>query len=500
MENVFLNPTMYIKKLRKIQLLNVKRDIEFPGKSIAVIFLTRYCNADCKFCIYKSPIKQINKNSRENELDKIGIGKCIEFINKSNIGYLLISGGGEPFLKIEHIFDLIKKTNVKDIVIVTNGFWANNYYKALDILNKIQKIQNEYEKKITIRVSIDKWHSKNLGVSHIKNMIDIFRSHFNNNNFKLKIHTIMDDKTIFNILNKNNYKYTIKYQEKYSSDNTILNKSNRHRMFLQFLNGYELEIEFAKLFEPDLEVDLNNGIEKQINVFTEDLVKSQAGNFSTVINSDNTKGLDFLINYNGNVSTWANYQTYNSPNIYVDNYENILDKIFNDLISYSFLKEPLDNIMKIIKKANPVAVKRAIGINIRDYFGMYLLYEYKTLLYYYIILLKKYMSENVIINLEQIPKEIENIIKLSEDEILELYNESEYTIITQYKERKFLKEEWKDLFFLINKGHFILNDIQIKEAINYYNKNTGQRYINYEDIVINNDKNRYKRLLKRFNV
>ena len=500
MENIFSNPMKYIEELRKIQLIDIKNDIEFSGKSIAVIFLTRYCNADCKFCIYKSPMKQIKEVTREDELDKVGIENSIEFINKSNIGYLMISGGGEPFLKIEHIFNLIEKSNVKDIIIVSNGFWANNYDRALNILNKIHKIQEEHKKKITIRISIDKWHSENLGVNYIKNIIDIFLKNFKDNSLKLKIHTITDDKTVFDILNETNCKYNIKYQEEYSSDNSTLNKANRHRMFLQFFNGYELEIEFAKLFKPSLEVDLNKDIEEQMNVFSEDLEKSQAGNFSTVINSDGTKGLDFLINYNGNISTWSNYQTYNSPNLYMDNYETIVNKVFNDLISYSFLKESLDNIMKIVERVNSIAVKRAIGINIRDYFGMYLLYENKTLLYYYVILLKKYMSENMIINLEQIPREIKDVIELNEEALIEFYNSSEYTIITQYKEREFVKEEWEDLFFLISKGHFILNNIQIKEAVDYYNENTSQKYENYKEIIKNNNENRYKRLLKRFNV
>ena len=72
MENIFSNPMKYIEELRKIQLIDIKNDIEFSGKSIAVIFLTRYCNADCKFCIYKSPMKQIKEVTREDELDKIG--------------------------------------------------------------------------------------------------------------------------------------------------------------------------------------------------------------------------------------------------------------------------------------------------------------------------------------------------------------------------------------------------------------------------------------------
>ena len=382
MKNIFDNPAKYIHQLERIQLIDIKKEIEFPGKSIAVIFLTRYCNADCKFCIYKSPMKKIKEDNREDELDEFGIEKSIEFINKSNIGYLLISGGGEPFLKTKHILTLIKRTNVRDIVIVSNGFWAINYEKALDTLNTIYNLQKEYNKKITIRISIDKWHSENLGTNHIKNIIDIFAKKFHNSSeFKLKIHTIKNDDTIFDIIKKNGFNCNIKYQTEYSSDNKTLNKANRHRVFLEILNNYELEIEFAKLFKPDLEVDLNNSIEEQFKVFMEDLLKSQIGNFSTVINTDNTKGLDFLINYNGNISTWANYQTYNSPNLYIDDYQIINNKIFNDLISYSFLKEPLSNIIQIVEKVNPIAVKRAIGMNIRDYFGMYLLYENKTLLY-----------------------------------------------------------------------------------------------------------------------
>lgn len=174
MENIFRNPMKYIEELRKIQLIDIKKDTEFLGKSIAVIFLTRYCNADCKFCIFKSPMKQNKEVTREDEFDETGIENSIEFINKSNIGYLMISGGGEPFLKIKHIFSLIKQTNVSDIVIVSNGFWGNNYDRALNVLNEMHKMQEEYKKKITIRISIDKWHLEKLGVNHIKNIIDIF--------------------------------------------------------------------------------------------------------------------------------------------------------------------------------------------------------------------------------------------------------------------------------------------------------------------------------------
>lgn len=498
MENIFENPKKYIQRLQKIQLIDTKRSNEFSGKSIAVIFLTKYCNADCKFCIYKSSKGGIQEKTKENELNEIGIQRSIDFINSSNIGYLLISGGGEPFFKINHIFTLIKYVNVKDIVIVSNGFWGNNYDKALEILSKIEEIQKERHIKITIRISIDKWHAEKLKTNHIKNIIDIFSENFDlNENFKLKIHTIKGDNTILEVIGERDF--NIKYQEEYSSDNKVLNKSNRHRMIVKFVNGYELEIEFAKLFNANLEVDLNNDINEQFKVFNEDLFKSQEGNFSTVLNSDNTKGLDYLINYNGNISTWANYQTYNSPNIYFDNCEDIRNKIYGDVISYSFLRETFENIIKIVEEVNPLAVKRAIGINIRDYFGMYLLYEYKTLLYYYIKILKKYIHKDILINIDIIPIEIIKTIELDDKERIELYRKSKYNIFSQYQEKEFNEYKWRDLFFLIDKGHFEVNEEQIKEGLYYYNEKTNQRHRTYKDIIINSDSNRYRRLLEMFN-
>ena len=500
MENIFENPQKYIQKLRNIHLIDNKKIKDFSGKSIAVIFLTKYCNADCKFCIYKSPRKKNKNESTNNELTEIGIQKCIEFINNSNIGYLLISGGGEPFLKLSHIFNLIENVKTEEIVIVSNGFWGANLEKALEILNNMEKIQKKRHIKITIRISVDKWHTEKLGTNHIKNIINIFSKNYTSNkNFKLKIHTIADDNTILDIIGK--YNFNIKSQKKYSSDNKVLNKSNRHRMIIELINGYELEIEFAKLFHPNLEVNLNNNINEQLKVFNEDLTQSQAGNFSTVLNSDNTKGLDYLINYNGNISTWANYQTYNSPNIYYDNRKDIINKLYGDIISYSFLKEPLKFIIKAVEEVNPIAVKRSIGINIRDYFGMYLLYEHKTLLYYYVKLLKRYLYKDILINLNKLPIEIKEIIKLEDKKIIELYNKSEYNIFSQYKEKKFSKEEWEDLFFLIDKGHFPINKMQVKEGLCYYNKHTEQKYSTYKDIIKKcNINNRYERLLKMFNV
>ena len=111
-----------------------------------------------------------------------------------------------------------------------------------------------------------------------------------------------------------------------------------------------------------------------------------------------------------------------------------------------------------------------------------------------------YMKNNFIDTL-RLSRKINSELKHHKlSSLIEFYNRSEYTIITQYKSKNFSKEEWEDLFYLIKKGHFILNNMQIKDAINYYNKNTNRNFMSYEEIINYNDKSRYQRLLKRFNV
>lgn len=64
------------------------------------------------------------------EFSDYGFEKFINFLNASNNGYLLISGGGEPFEKKEYIFQTIKRAKTDRIVIVTSGLWAKNYTEA----------------------------------------------------------------------------------------------------------------------------------------------------------------------------------------------------------------------------------------------------------------------------------------------------------------------------------------------------------------------------------
>ena len=60
------------------------------------------------------------KESLENHFNKDGIQKFITFANEANVGYLQISGGGEPFLEKEAICECLEKVNAERIILITS--------------------------------------------------------------------------------------------------------------------------------------------------------------------------------------------------------------------------------------------------------------------------------------------------------------------------------------------------------------------------------------------
>lgn len=504
-ENLFNNPTQYLNEIKNKIIIPRERQVRHTKKSIAVIFLTRYCSAECGFCIYKSKDKKDNCEKMENEFTREGCEKCIEFINSANIGYLLIAGGGEPFEKEEYIYELIEKSKAERIVIATNAFWGKDYINAQKIINRIQTILNNKENKVelVLRISIDRWHLRAIKEESISNIVNIFRKEIKNaDNFKLEFHTILRDNTLAELAQKWNASIVIQETQKCISDNNIVSKNSKKRGVLEFEEGYSIKIGFAKLFYPNLLVNINSNNEinkKASDTFYEDILNNQEGNLSTVDIDGNSYGLDILINFNGNTSTWGNYQLENIPNIYRNDYSEIMDKLYNDIISYSYINMPLEERENIVRECNEVAVKRSALINVRDYSGAYLLYEDKTALYYAIRIIQKYIAEGKINqeNLNGFSTELKNYINLTKDLLLELHNKANYSIIEQMIHNNITSlEEWGDTFFLIEKGHFCVDDISMKKGLEFCNKNSG-RNLTVDDIINYNIKDRYDRLIER---
>lgn len=504
MNNIFDNPTKYINDIvTKVRISDHKLKT-FGGKTMAFVFFTKFCDVQCSHCFFRSDNEGYELPREQYEFSDEGFEKFITFINSSNNGYLSILGGGEPFKKFEYIKETIKRAKTDRIVVVTSGMWADNYNKCKDMIYEMYEalLQRENPTKVVLRVSVDKWHLLKIDINCIFNIIDVFKKHFSEiENFELQLHTLTNDNSIDKIMG--HYQNCTKsIGKKYISDNEEIFKIGLYRYYLNFSDGYKISVGVAQIFNSNLKVNLKkkeNDLKQLIEIFDNDMKYNSYSNPSLVLNKNKEWGLDFLISYNGNVATWGNEQLYSLNNLYTDSYENIISKIYNNIISYSLLDKGYFYRTKIIDEINPLAVLRSKAINIRDYAGAIILEENHTVLYYAIRVIQDYMKENVI-SLEDIsflPQELLDAIQSGKMNLKKMYKNSHYSIITQYMEKdKFNENEWRDLFNLIYCGHYELSDEQISSGIEYYNSHAYNK-INSLEEVLENSKEHYQRLIER---
>ncbi|MCM1285741.1 MAG: 4Fe-4S cluster-binding domain-containing protein [Acetobacter sp.] len=491
--NVFSNPKYYIDTLLNNVKIPEEKKIQLCGKSFICVFFTKRCRAGCSFCFFKSNNNKLNDIQESYEMSKYGFEKFLKFVSDSNNGYLLISGGGEPFEKPQFVIETIKRAKTNQIVIVTNGIWAKDYEAAKTTINKLYNALKSRKELIpvTIRLSIDDCHYKQLGPDVSKNIIDVFERYYSNEKyFILKIHTIISDNAINKIAEENDYRI---------GDKIELNKSDNNKLFklipkkykLWINNNYAIDVGAAKLFYPTIRPNLNDKHfnKKAINVFDTDITVSESSNPSRVTNIDSEDGFDFWINYNGNVTTWQNEQKESIYNIYVDNYYDVINNTYNNILSYSYLDKGHYYREGIINEVNNRAVIRSKLSNMRDCATALLLEESKTNLYYAIRVIKDYLSENVLSNdnLKLIPKELCNVINMDNENLILQYKNSDYCIIDQYiEENEFDELEWRDLFYLIRLNHFEVSEKKIKLGIDYFNSKTHNDYKTIDEIEIKN--------------
>lgn len=134
--------------------------------------LTRECNLSCKHC-FRGESEKTYMNP--DLLNKV-------FKNTARIHTLLLTGG-EPFLAINQLRrlrDIIMtdRTNISDIIIVTNGTVLSN--EIISILRDLSTRAN-----LEIRVSNDVFHELELDKNNLKEIknknIEILKDYFNVN-------------------------------------------------------------------------------------------------------------------------------------------------------------------------------------------------------------------------------------------------------------------------------------------------------------------------------
>lgn len=70
----------------------------FSEKSFICVSFTRFCPVGCSFCFFSSAPAAKEKTISDAFTEE-GLERFIQFANDSNLGYLLVSGGGEPFME-----------------------------------------------------------------------------------------------------------------------------------------------------------------------------------------------------------------------------------------------------------------------------------------------------------------------------------------------------------------------------------------------------------------
>lgn len=456
----------------------------YDGKALAYVSLTRFCPLKCKFC-FSDSISVSSKKTTNDAFDNCGINKFIKFANKANLGYLAITGGGEPFVEYEKLLKIIKKVRVDEIVIITNGFWAMQKEETRKILTGLSAVSKN--KKVVVRLSYDEFHLKALKKDVIYNILDYFEN--NKTNLYFKIRTVLGDNSVDKLLSKMSSSIIERRIDGYNiSDSDILRKINAKEETVKFKSGFLLKIIYGRIFYPNTKINLGNSniIRRNVGIFDEDMNLSEDNNFSTVLNSNGRVGFDFLINYNGNISVWGNEIPDNMFNLYHHDYNDIVGGTFNDPLSLAYLEKGSNYINKIVSEVNPKAVIRSKAVNIRNFANAVLFEEDKTRLYCTIRIVQDYLSEGRLSE-KQIgayPFIIKNTILMNFNELRKLYFSSKYNIVTQYKNNS--KEDEFTLFLeLIKNNHYDLSKKEIKDALDYYNKTYSKNISNIKDIITN---------------
>ena len=79
------------------------------------------------------------------------------------------------------------------------------------------------------------------------------------------------------------------------------------------------------------------------------------------------------------------------------------------------------------------------------------------------------------------------------------YFNSDYDILYQYmlNSDRYTKEDWNDLFTLINLGHYDVGEENIKRALNFYNNKYNENLTDISQAVDSNDDAQLARLHNR---
>ncbi len=251
-------------------------------------------------------------------------------------------------------------------------------------------------------------------------------------------------------------------------------------------------------------VDINNPNPSScaLSVFDKDMSYSEHGNPSVTKNVDGTFGFDFWLHYNGNITAWGNQAIDDTNNIYVDDYEKVIQDTYNNIISYSFIDKGYKYRKDIINEVSPEAVLRTEYSNERDFAGMMMLEETKVALYFAVRIIQDYLETGELNNddLQSLAPELLETISKNKEDIQLLYKMSDYSILDQYADGiDFDLLNWIDLYTLIKLGHYKVSDRQISRDLSYIKLFRHNEMVEDIDTLIKNvnKQEQYQRVIEK---
>jgi len=139
--------------------------------SALVVENTSRCNAKCGMCYQSAGPKgsdQIGDNTLKNDILKKALTDSLKIKSLNRRFHL---SGGETFLNTETAIELIghaKKIGYEDITAVSNGFWARNKKKGLEIAVRLKDAGLT-----SLEISWDYWHFEYINNESVSNCLDV---------------------------------------------------------------------------------------------------------------------------------------------------------------------------------------------------------------------------------------------------------------------------------------------------------------------------------------
>lgn len=444
---------------------------EFSNRPSVYVFPTRFCPVGCTFCYFASPMGK--QKTRENAFDDEGTEKFIAFTQDANPAGIVVSGGGDPFVELDKVVKIVSEARADKITLVTSAFWARSPDKVKEVLRRLSEAvkRNPHAPEVILRLSIDEFHKIRVPLKCHANIIKAFSEEYlGQEKFRLMVHSLRGDGAMTELeglLQSSDYGLPV------TSRGDVDEISSE----IVLDNGLQVKVRRVDIFNANQEIDLNNitlpQVDANFRAFArKNTYKATRGDGRIMMgiqtNARGEDALDFLINYDGLMEVWASSMPDNRSNMYEETYGEFREKALTDVITLAELEKGIQYVKDLVYEVNPIAMDRAIAINIPDWFSRLAFEESKTRLYVSVRILQDYVKAGRVSRVEQAawPKEVRELVSLDPDQLRQLYHESDYGIVNQYLERPDVSvEDLARLYKMIMRNHYDVTTAQAREAI-----------------------------------